>query len=160
MREHKRARGPTGDTAPPLRTLSAHAPTPAQPPTCQIGDKEAAICPQVQPVLEGLAFLPDLRAAGRLRSGRAAPLPRAVGLQGLAQVLLQGRVGDVVGRPVDEVQWEDPKHSSTAVSRKRGPREPLPPSLHSWAEKGGPSKNRILGSGSEMEVQTGKPAPL
>ena len=43
-------------------------------------DKEAAIRPQIQPVLEGLAFPHGLRAARRCRSRSTAPVPGAVGL--------------------------------------------------------------------------------
>lgn len=81
--------------------------------TCQIGDKEATICPQIQPVLEGLAFLHSLRAGRCCWSRSKAPFPGTVRLQGLAQVLLQGSIWDIVCRPVDQIQWDDPKHSVT-----------------------------------------------
>lgn len=67
----------------------------------------------MQPVLEGLAFLHGLGAAGCRWGPSAAPLPGTVSLQGLAQIFLQGGVWYIVCRPVDQVKWDDPKDSGT-----------------------------------------------
>lgn len=93
--------------------MHMHTHAPSHPHICQICDKKAAICPLIQPVLEGLTFLHGLRAARYCQSPSTAPFLRTVRLQGLAQFFLQGIIWDIVCRPVDEIQWDDPKHSFT-----------------------------------------------
>lgn len=95
--------------APPLACCHTLTQVHSHPRTCHICDQEAAIRPQEQPVLKGLAFLHGFGAAGFCWHRSTAPLPGAVRLQGLAQVFLQGSVGDIVCRPVDQVQRDDPK---------------------------------------------------
>ena len=158
------------DPAPPHALLHVYMHT-SHPHTCQIGDKEAAICPQIQPVLEGLAFLHGLRAARCCWSCSEAPFPGTVRLHGLAQVLLQGSIWDIVCRPVDQVQWDDPKHSvtlqwagsmapessslhlkSTLLDPKGRPFQEQNSQLWAWrtARKGGST----LSSGKEMEASS------
>lgn len=96
-----------------LHMLPHYAPVHPHPHTCQISHKEAAIRPLIQPVLEGLAFLHGLRVARCCWGPSPAPLPGAVRLQGLAQVFLQRSIRYIVCRPVDQVEWDDPKDSCT-----------------------------------------------
>lgn len=91
---------------PGWRVVMGHENHTGDPFTFHVSDKDVSVCPLVDPMLEGAAFEHNLRGASCHQA--AIFLSDTVLLAGPAQVLLHRGVRDVVGRSIDQVQWNYP----------------------------------------------------